>query len=68
MNDFDLTALIDRHDIKSIHRIKAMDRFTVTLGKGSFGVGKSVSEALANAERPDAPNIMGPVNDDRSEL
>ena len=63
MNDFDLTALIDRHDIKAIYRIKHMDRFSVTLGNLCYGLGTTFAEALANAEKPDAPNIMGPVND-----
>lgn len=62
MNDFDLTALIDRHNIKAIYRIKAMDSVTVVLQNGRFASGVDFETALANAEKPDAQNVMGPIN------
>lgn len=59
----DLAAFLDAHEIKTIHRIKAMDAVSVVLRDGRFAHGVDFETALANAQLPDAQNIMGPAND-----
>lgn len=56
-NDVDLTAIMLRDDIENIHSYPCVQRFSVTLRSGAFGVGETVGAALEVAQSPGAENI-----------
>jgi hypothetical protein len=47
----DLSAIMRDERIIDIHRDRLLDRFSVTLADFTMGIGGSVGEALADAQR-----------------
>lgn len=47
----DLSAIMRAERIIDIHRDRLLDRFSVTLSDYTMGIGASVGEALADAQR-----------------
>lgn len=57
MNDFNLTALMEREGIEKVQHYKALGKWSVVLHDGRLGEGLTVGLALDDAKRADAPNV-----------
>lgn len=57
MNDPTLSKVFVEAGIYQV-RYYLEGRFSVRLRDGRFGTGKTISEALANAQQPEAVNVM----------